>query len=158
MNFLFLQRSRAKSSSLDFPCPANFIAHIDSARLEKERRSGALIDDGSKTLKKFYPAHDPLTTIHYNIYTCDMVDFAANIPRKPYKLAIADIPYGFRLKGSQNDESAYSYKQIDAMVSSLKSMNLAINWTFVIFHSTIQAGSVNKALRDHLHAVESLMW
>ena len=46
-----------------------------------------------------------------------MKDFATNIPRCEYKLAIADIPYGFKLKGNINDV-ALRHKQIDAMISA----------------------------------------
>ena len=55
-----------------------------------------------------------------------MQDFVANIPRCGYKLAIADIPYGFKLKGSINDVDL-GHKQIDDMISTFKSFNTAPN-------------------------------
>ena len=154
---LLLQKTRAKSSSLDFPCPTNFLAHIEAARLEKDRREGLIQIHDDSSMKIFSPLSDPLSSHHYNVFCCDMKDFAANIPRCGYKLAIADIPYGFKLKGSVNDV-ALGHKQIDAMISAFKAFNTAPNWSFIIFHSTTQAASVAKAFMDHCHSWENMIW
>ena len=92
---LLLQKTRAKSSSPNFPCPTNFLAHIEATRLEKDRREGLLQIQNDSSMKIFSPLSDPLSINYYNVFGCDMKDFAANIPRCGYKLAIADIPYGF---------------------------------------------------------------
>ena len=122
MLLLSLQKARAKSNSLDFPYPTNFLAHIEAARLEKDRREELLHIQDDSSMKTFSPLSDPLSSHHYNVFCCDMKDFAANIPRCRYKLAIVDIPYGLKPKGSINDV-ALGHKQIDAMISAFKSFN-----------------------------------
>ena len=77
-------------------------------------------------MKIFSPFSELPSIIHYNVFCCDMKDIAANIPRCGYKLAIADIPYRFKLKGSINDV-ALGHKQIDATILAFKSFNTTPN-------------------------------
>jgi hypothetical protein len=80
------------------------------------------------------------------------------LPRKDYTLPIADIPYGFRLAGSINDEEPYKYAQLDKMVKDFAQLTIAPLWRVLIFHSRDQTYSVTKALRNTCHAVEGLTW
>ena len=71
---------------------------------------------------------------------------------------IADIPYGFRLAGSINDEEPFKYNQLERMIKDFAKLTTATLWRIVIFHSRDQAYSVSKALKSTCHAVEGLTW
>ena len=78
MLLLLLQKTKAKSNSVDFPCPTNFLAHIEATRLKKDRREGIVHIQDDSSMKIFSPISDPLSNHHYNVFCCDMKDFAAD--------------------------------------------------------------------------------
>jgi hypothetical protein len=152
--------SRGKGNSGKIgDCPEVFNFHIERARQEKSRLLARQLDvDTSGVLKSFSHPSDKLHPLSYGVYCGDVADMLKLLPRKDYTLLIADIPYGFRLAGSINDEEPYKYAQLDKMVQDFAQLTTAPLWRILIFHSRDQTYSVTKALRNTCHAVEGLTW
>ena len=78
------------------------------------------------------------------------------LPKKGYSLLIVDIPYGFRLAGSANDEEPFKYIQLEKMIKEFARLTTTPLWRVVIFHSHDQSYSVSMALMITSHTVEGL--
>ena len=81
--------------------PTSFLAHLERARKEKDRRlvkAYEIEEDGS--FKKFSHKKDITRDLYYNVICGDVVDMIQKVPKKEYTLMIADILYGFRMAGS----------------------------------------------------------
>lgn len=55
--------------------------------------------------------------ISYTLYCSDVRALDRFLEKRPYTLAIADIPYGFNAMGLENDEEAFCEKDIIDMVN-----------------------------------------
>ena len=127
-----MQKNRrgASTKSLDFPCPPTFLAHIEHARSEYSRRSQLQnIAPTDTTLKAFATKANPLRTVYYSLFNIDVKEICT-LTKRHFALAIADIPYGYRLKGSTLDEHQYTYNEILHMVKSFKELTQASVWRF----------------------------
>jgi hypothetical protein len=71
----------------------------------------------------------------YCLHTGDVRAMDTILEKRSYTLAIADIPYGFKAPGSENDDVAFGEKDLDDMLKTFKSMTTAKMWQFVVFHS-----------------------
>lgn len=111
-----------------------------------------------QSIRTFTSVAFPLRSCYYSVIIGDVKDMLGCAPKRDYSLAIADIPYGYRLKGSVNDEVAYSYAQINLMIQSFKQLTTSNLWRMVVFHSTNQAAAVAKAMKDNLHGYEVGAW
>ena len=109
-------------------------------------------------LKSFSHPVNSLHSLSYGVFCGDVSDMLRLLPRKEYSLLIADIPYGFRMAGSINDEEPFKYNQLEKMVKEFAQLTTAPLWRIVIFHSRDQSYSVSKALMTICHAVEGLTW
>ena len=114
--------------------------------------------DTMGVLMKFSHPTNSLHSLLYVVFSGDVADMTKLLPKKDYTLMIADIPYGFRLAGSVNDEEPYKYNQLERMIKDFANMTTAPLWRVVIFHSRDQSYSVSKALLTTCHAVEGLTW
>ena len=140
-------------------CPDVFNYHIERARQEKTRMLAKEMDqDTSGLLKSFSHPADSLHTLSYSVLCGDVKDMSTILPKKDYSLLIADIPYGFRLAGSINDEEPFKYSQLEKMIKDFAKLTTAPLWRIIIFHSRDQSYSVSKALMTTCHAVEGLTW
>ena len=111
----------ATSKSVD--CPEVFNFHIELFRWEKTRLLAKQMDqDTPGLLKSFSHPSDNLHALSYRIYCGDVSEMQRLLPRKDYSLMIADIPYGFRLAGSINDEEPYKYNQLEKMIKDFASL------------------------------------
>ena len=86
------------------------------------------------------------------------MDMLKLLPKKGYSLLIVDIPYGFRLAGSANDEEPFKYIQLEKMIKEFARLTTAPLWQVIIFHSHDQSYSLSKALLTTCHDVEGLTW
>ena len=86
-------------------------------------------------LKSFLHPSDSLHSLSYSVYCGDVAEMTRLLPRKEYSLMIADIPYGFRLAGSINDEEPFKYNQLEKMIKDFAKLTTAPLWHIVIFHS-----------------------
>ena len=114
--------------------------------------------DTTGLLKSFTHPSDILHSLLYGVFSGDVADMSSLLPKKDYSLMIADIPYGFRLAGSINDEEPFKYNQLEKMIKDFAKLTSASLWRVIIFHSRYQSYSVSKALRSTCHAVEGLTW
>ncbi len=114
--------------------------------------------DTMGVLKTFSHPTNSLHSLSYAVFSGDVADMTKLLPKKDYTLMIADIPYGFRLAGSVNDEEPYKYNQLERMIKDFANLTTAPLWRVVIFHSRDQSYSVSKALLTTCHAVEGLTW
>ena len=71
---------------------------------------------------------------------------------------LANIPYGFHLAGSVNDDEPFKYTQLEKMIKDFAELTTTPLWRVVIFHSRDQSYLVSKALMTTCHAVEGLTW
>ena len=152
--------SRGKTQSgKSLDCPEVFNYHIERARQEKTRMLAKEMDqDTEGVLKSFTHPSNSLHSLSYSVFCGDVADMGTILPRKDYSLLIADIPYGFRLAGSVNDEEPFKYIQLEKMIKAFAKLTTAPLWRVVIFHSRDQSYSVSKALLTTCHAVEGLTW
>ncbi|KAL3696802.1 hypothetical protein R1sor_010878 [Riccia sorocarpa] len=83
----------------------------------------------------------------------------SHVPKLDYKLAIADVPYGFNFKDCKHeDKELFSLQNFHNMISSFASVTESDYWTMVIFHSLQQAENVGKALSDFGCSVVLGVW
>ena len=152
--------SRGKNTSgKSIDCPEVFNYHIERARQEKTRLLAKQMDqDTEGVLKCFTHPSNSLHSLSYGVFSGDVADMGNLLPKKDYSLLIADIPYGFRLAGSVNDEEPFKYIQLEKMIKAFSQLTTAPLWRIIIFHSRDQSYSVSKALMTTCHAVEGLMW
>ena len=139
--------------------PTSFLAHLERARKEKDRRlvkAFDMIDDG--TFKKFSHKKDITRELYYNVYCGDVAEMITLVPKKEYTLLVADIPYGFRMAGSSYDDEPFRFKQLEKMVKDFADLTTAGLWRIVVFHSMDQGYCVAQALRSRCHGVENLAW
>ena len=139
--------------------PTSFLAHLERARKEKDRRlikAFETEDDG--TFKNFSHKKDITQYLYYNVVCGDVIDMIQKVPKKEYTLLIADIPYGFRMAGSTYDDEPFRFKQLEKMVKDFAELTTASLWRIVVFHSMDQGYSVAQALRSRCHRIENLAW
>ena len=140
-------------------CPEVFNYHIERARQEKTRMLAKQMDqDTLGEHKSFTHPTNSLHSLSYSVLCGDVADMLKLVPKKEYSLLIADIPYGFRLAGSVNDEEPFKYIQLEKMIKDFARLTMAPLWRVIIFHSRDQSYSVSKALMTTCHAVEGLTW
>ncbi|KAJ7514498.1 hypothetical protein O6H91_23G046600 [Diphasiastrum complanatum] len=127
----------------DLDCPPNFLSHIQRA---KEERMRIQLKDSlppmSKDYKIFTWLLDPMWTFTYRVVCSNVSKLIEEVPKHEYTLAIADIPYGFRMPGSINDLKPFSYPQIMKLVIDFAALTTSSLWRCVIFHSMAQSSSV----------------
>ena len=80
------------------------------------------------------------------------------VQKKECTLLVADIPYGFRMAGSTDDDEPFRFKQLENMVKDFVDLTTAGLWRIVVFNSMDQGYSVAQALRSRCHGVENLAW
>jgi hypothetical protein len=81
------------------------------------------------------------------------------LDKQNYTLAIADIPYGFSARGSENDDVPFDCADNTDMVESFKRTMSAPLWRFVIIHPLQQTDSILKTLGTACNAgVEAGIW
>ena len=139
--------------------PTSFLAHLERARKEKDRRlikAFEAEDDG--TFKKISHKKDITQDLYYNVICGDVIEMIQKVPKKEYTLLIADIPYGFRMAGSTYDDEPFRFKQLEKMVKDFAELTTASLWRIVVFHSMDQGYSVAQALRSRCHGIENLAW
>jgi hypothetical protein len=74
-------------------------------------------------------------------------------------LAIADIPYGFNVEGSENDDVRFERQDIVDMVESFKKRTSSPIWRFVVIHSQQQTSFVMEALDQVCNAgIDGGIW
>ena len=66
-------------------------------------------------LKSFSHPAISLHSLSYVVFFDDVADMSRVLPKEEYILLIANIPYGFRLAGSINDEDPYKYSELQRM-------------------------------------------
>jgi hypothetical protein len=81
--------------------------------------------DTTRVLKSLSHPSDKLHSLSYGVFCGDVVEMLKLLPRKDYTLLTANIPYGFRLTGSINDEEPYKYAQLDKMVKDFAKLTIA---------------------------------
>lgn len=143
---------------MEYPCPPTFLSHIQQARLEFSRKN--VIENlpvVDSTLQPFISRASPLQRHYWSLFNIDVKEIST-IPKRDFALAIADIPYGYKLRGSTLDDTPYKYKEIDHMIKSFKELTQSPIWRFIIFHSTSQSAAVATALKEHAHAFETMCW
>ena len=116
--------------------PTSFLAHLERARKEKDRRlikAYESKEDGS--FKKFSHKKDITRDFFYNVFCGDVVEMNRILPKKEYTLMIVDIPYGFRMAGSSYDDEPFRFKQLENMVKDFVELMTACLWRIVVFHS-----------------------
>jgi hypothetical protein len=100
--------------------------------------------------KSFSHPSDKLYPLSYAVFCGDIAEMLKLLPRKHYTLLIADIPYGFQLAGSTNNEEPYKYAQLDKMVKDCAHLTTAPLWRVLIFHSRDQTYSVTRLYEIHV--------
>ena len=138
--------------------PTSFLAYLERARKEKDRRLVKAFDtDYDDTFKKFSHKKDITRELYYNVYCSDVAEMIQMLV-KEYTFLVADIPYGFRMARSSYDEEPFRFKQLEKMVKGFVDLITTGLWRIVVFHSMDQGYSVAQALRSRCHGVVNLAW
>ena len=137
--------------------PTSFLAHLERARKEKDRRLvKAYKDEDDGTLKKFSHKKNITKDLFYNVFCGDVAEMSSKLPKKDYSLLIADIPYGFRMAGSSYDNEPFQFKQLEKMVKDFTELTTTSLCRIVVFHTMEQWYYVAQALRSRCHDIENL--
>ena len=98
------QSEKVGEAKLIHDFPTSFLAHLERARKEKDRRLikayNIEVDD---TFKKFSHKKDITCDLYYNVFCGDVADMIQTLPKKEYTIMAANIPYGFCMVGSLID-------------------------------------------------------
>ena len=93
--------------------------------------------DREGVLKCFTHPSNSLHSLSYGVFCGDVVDMGTLLPKKDYSLLVADIPYGFRLAGSFNDEEPFKYIQLDKMINAFVQLTTAPHDALLYFIAEI---------------------
>ena len=97
--------------------------------------------------------------LSYELVVGDVRQEEAAFSAQNFTLAIADIPYGFNVDGSENDDVRFELQDILEMVESFKRRTSAPNWRFVVVHSQQQTSFVMEALDQVCNAgIDGGIW
>ncbi|KAL3695628.1 hypothetical protein R1sor_009704 [Riccia sorocarpa] len=136
----------------------NFCARAKKYRLALERGDADPLGDEDTRFRNFKPEGAEFST-KWQIYKEDVCHLQGHIPKLDYKLAIADVPYGFNFKGCRHeDKDPFSLQNFNDMIMSFASVTESDYWTMVIFHSLQQFPDVSKALSDFGCSVVPGVW
>lgn len=140
--------------------PETFLAFVKKAveerkvRLEIEKGAAVYVETG---LNNYTTAGG--FVVKWGVKIGDVRGLHLLIPTKDYTLAVADIPYGYKFNGAENDEEPFSEEDCEYMMNSFLDCNTSPIWRFVIFHSTTQSEMVHRVLKKFCNAgVEIGIW
>ena len=81
------------------------------------------------------------------------------VQKQKYTLAVADVPYGFNLPGSEFDDVPFSKTDLVEMITKFAASTTSTIWRFVVIHSLQQTNAVLEALAETCNCgVEAGIW
>ena len=96
---------------------------------------------------------------HYSLNVGDVRLLDTFLEKQKYTLAVADVPYGFNVPGSEFDDVPFSKQDLVEMITKFAACTTSPIWRFVIVHSLQQVNDVLAALSETCNCgVEAGIW
>ncbi|KAL3679735.1 hypothetical protein R1sor_022691 [Riccia sorocarpa] len=136
----------------------NFCSRAKKYRDALERGDTDPLGDEDTRFRNFKP-EGAECAMKWQVYQEDVCHLQVHVPKMNYKLAIADVPYGFNFKGCRHeDKDPFSLQNFNDMINSFASVIESDYWTMVNFHSLQQASDASKSLSDFGCSVVPGVW
>jgi hypothetical protein len=115
------------------------------------------VPDALKCLVFEHPFHGD---VYYEIHQKDAKLLHEFVCKRPYTLALVDIPYGFNLPECLHEDSVpWGATDLSAMIQSFKIVTTARIWRIVVMHSCQQLGMVDAVLKQECNAgLQTCCW
>lgn len=142
--------------------PDIFTSHIDQAqqwyRMVMSSEKVSQVEEADRNCSIF--EHPKFGDIMYQTFTKDVRELHDYMPRRPYTLILADIPYGFDMAGClHNDKVCWGESELGTMIRAAKVVTNARAWRVIIIHSTPQIPVVKKVLEQECNSgIQECIW
>jgi hypothetical protein len=137
--------------------PPAFISFVQLAQRNYQRRStlaGAL---AGRSKHNWINCRGETLSYHVAVGEVRQMDLA--LQQQNLTLAIADLPYGFNVEGSENDNAPFHFQDVVNMVESFVKVTTSPVWQFTVLHSAQQTIHVMAGLDQVCNAgIDGGIW